>query len=98
MTDLEHTEVPLKYNYGRIYVTSTADYSRLTEMARTGDYIADQLSRAHADIIFEILDMDNAHIGPQHRPGRRELYAARRAEMQHAYFRSLGRPRGPYRR
>jgi hypothetical protein len=96
--EYEPATVAFKYNYGRIQITSTADHERLAELAKTKDFVGDMLSRAHADIVFDFRDEENAHIGPVHHPNRRDLYEARRRIRQLDHFRSLGRPRGPYRR
>lgn len=40
----------------------------------------------------------NGHLGPRLGPGRSQLYEARQRLRQDEYFRSLGRPAGPYQR
>jgi hypothetical protein len=100
MTDYDQTEVPLKYNYGTIPVSTDNALWRLIEQShRIDEVIAREMERAQADLIWSFADnTNNRHIGPVHHPNRRDLYEVRQRIRQTAYFRSLGRPRGPYRR
>ena len=70
----------------------------LREDKGISDLIAEQMSRAAADMAWEFQDeFENAHLGPRYGPGRGELREACARLRQLEYFRSLGRPAGPYR-
>ena len=88
----------LKYAYGRMSIGG--DFAQIIKDAHAIDELmAREQQRAMENIAWSMTtDANNAHIGPQHRPGRTELHEARNRLRHQRYIDSLGRPAGAYRR
>ena len=87
-----------KYKYATIPISGDNDLVKTIHASRAFDEVmAREMDRLWDDLQWATVDdQHHRHIGPVHHPNRRDLYEARQRIRQDDYFRSLGRPRGPY--
>lgn len=89
------SDMDFEYNSMRLPVSRQF----IEETRAIDEAIQRESRRALEDMIWMMEDDKvNGHLGPRLGPGRKQLWQARQRLLQDEYFRSLGRPAGPYRR